>query len=395
MQKSGYRSWLVILGLGLGWAIGCVPMCQGQESYPSWQTKAPPLTASPRPDPGAPPQLIGPPTRTIRAAVNLVDIPVLVLNKRGNAVLGLQAGNFMVKDDGHAQKLVAFDNEARPVSIAIIIDTTEYAAVEQAKRAALLLANMVVGAKGRAAIFVAGDHTREILSFTGRKRAIIETLRSLKVGPKGNDITEGLALAVLRISHQPIARQRAILVISRQNPSGNEYAKAIVQASMGNATPVFRIKPNRYKARRENPYSPSEHGTGPGSSRAIHPASPIGRNGAPEPCSSCNANFGPSIELAAKGAKAGVMTILGHFIKLHGWSYAYATGGLSYDAGSNRGFDRKLARIGNALRAFYQLYYTPVLGPVAEVHLVKVKVYGAGKVRQIAYRHTYVGVPGA
>src|SRR5487761_876456 len=168
----------------------------------------------------------------LRAAVNLVDVPVLVLNPHGQPVLGLKRNNFELWDNQQLQHLTAFDSNPLPVSVAIVVDTTEAAAVAQARRSARLIATQIVGAAGRGAVFTAGYHTREVLHFTNERGAIVDHLRRLKLGPRGNDITQALDLAILRLNHQPAGRTRAVLVITRQDSAGGEFARAIVQASM-------------------------------------------------------------------------------------------------------------------------------------------------------------------
>ncbi len=324
-----------------------------------------------------------PPVR-IHGGINLVDIPVLVLDRRGHPVLGLRRSDFAIWDNQFRQRLTAFDNQPMPVSVALVVDTTDPAAVEQAHRSARLIASMIVGDAGRGSVFTAGYHTRQVLPFTGNRETIVKTLRQLKLGPHGNDITEALNLAILRLNHQPPRRTRAVVVITHQDANGGEFARAIVQASMSDATPIFRVVPNLNGPQPRNPISPEENGSGPGSNRVQHPAQPVGRAGNPLPCEGCTANLGAPL--------AAVLGSLVHLITRNHWNYVRATGGLDLHAGNNRDFDRRLDLIGNALRSFYHLYYQPSdLSSYPAAHAVQLRVLARPAPGKIAYRHTYVG----
>ena len=343
--------------------------------------------------PAAAPQAAPPPSQAVkpgsplqlRGGVNLVDVPVLVLDHQGQPVLGLNRSNFSLWDNRLHQQLSGFDSQPLPVSVAIVVDTTEPAAVEQAHRSAQLIASMIVGADGRGSVITAGYHTRQVLHFTNERGAIVDALRRLKLGPHGNDITEALDLAILRLNHQPLGRTRAVVVITRQQAVGGEFAHAIVQAAMSDATPIFRVVPNSTGPRPPNPISPTENGTGVGSNREQHPAQPIGRAGNPVPCEGCEANL--------SGALVDALGKLYSLVRSKHWNYVRATGGLDLHAGNNRDFDRRLQLVANALRSFYHLYFTPNdLTAYAEVHAINLRIVGLPHHGHITYRRTYVGL---
>ena len=57
------------------------------------------------------------------ANANLQSIAVQVADKQGNDVKGLTASDFTLLEDGRPQKIAFFEAEAKPVSLAILIDS--------------------------------------------------------------------------------------------------------------------------------------------------------------------------------------------------------------------------------------------------------------------------------
>jgi len=338
--------------------------------------------ASPRPEAAqtATPQMTSP--TTIVTGVTVVNVPVLVLDHSGAPVIGLDRKSFQILDDGRPQKLASFDNQPRPVTLAIVIDSSDPDAVAQAHRSAELLAQMVVGSSGQAGIFIASSEAKEVLPFTDDRNRIVDALRHLRVGPRSDGIGEPLSMAVMALARQPRDRTRAVLVISRQSPKSDSFSQAIMETSMNDATPIFQLSPNRPKnANDVNPISPTEAGTGVGSNRAPIPPD-VSTHGKFPPAAGSAANF--DLGAAISGAL--------NTMRSHKWDYVHTTGGMSLKASNDGDFDRKLGEIGNALRSIYQLYYQPNdLGSQARLHQIVVQVQAAVPGGKISYRRAYLG----
>lgn len=332
----------------------------------------------------------------IHASTTLVDVPVLVLDKQGEPMDSLEQDDFRLLDDGRQQRISGFDNQPRPLSLAIVVDTSDYDAIDQAKRSAELITSMVVGAAGTASVFIPGPEPRQILGFTSDTSKISDLLRHLAKSPSApqgqGSITEPLNLAMLDLQKQPRENTRAALVISRASTKGGEQAQAILDSGMTDAIPIFHISPNRPKNAMDhsNPDTPEARGTGAGSQRVQAPPAPVDSRGQPTAGGdAANMNLAPIL-----GAGVGLVKKV---VAPHGMDYVYNSGGISYDAGNDNEFDQKLTRIGDDLRAIYHLYYTPNnLTPQAEVHQIEVHldmpaIAGSG-VGATSYRRSYLGI---
>ncbi|MGH9468557.1 MAG: VWA domain-containing protein [Terriglobales bacterium] len=328
----------------------------------------------------------------IRSNTTIVDIPVLVLGKDGQPMQELSQSAFAVYDDGRLQHVSGFDHAMRPLSVAIIVDTYNWSAIDQAKRAARLISDMVVGAQGEAGIYVPGPQARCILPFTSDTNRIANVLQHLTLSPAapegGGSITAPLNLAMLTLHRQPRARERAALVISSSD-AGGTGAEALLASGMSEAIPIFRIEPNQpaNAPQHVNPDTPATRGEGQGSQREQHPASPMDSRGQP--------NSAPGMNLDLGGLLGAMAGLAGKVVAPHHLNYVFYTGGVSYSPGNDHSFDQRLSLIGEEMRSFYHIFYSPNdLTPQAALHAVTVqlelpKTANAGRV---SYRRTYVGI---
>ena len=85
---------------------------------------APVAAATPRPRAeGAPaPPVEGPHGLTFSATTKSVRVPVSVLDKRGEPVLGLSGQDFQISENGQKQAVTYFSGERRPLRIALCLD---------------------------------------------------------------------------------------------------------------------------------------------------------------------------------------------------------------------------------------------------------------------------------
>jgi VWFA-related protein len=61
---------------------------------------------------------------TFSASTHTVRVPVSVLDKRGQPVMGLHGEDFVITEDGHKQEVTYFSGERRPLKIALALDVS-------------------------------------------------------------------------------------------------------------------------------------------------------------------------------------------------------------------------------------------------------------------------------
>jgi len=86
----------------------------------------PAVTVTPRPRDYAspPPAAQGPSGLTFGASTKSVRVPVSVLDKRGEPVLGLTGQDFQISENGQKQTVTYFSGERRPLRIALCLDVS-------------------------------------------------------------------------------------------------------------------------------------------------------------------------------------------------------------------------------------------------------------------------------
>ena len=154
----------------------------GQQSTPP---AAPAGTGnSPQPGEGEPTEK---PT-TIRSTVELVNVPVTVLNKHGQPVIDLNMQDFQVFEDGVEQKITHFDRETRtPLRIGLILDTSNSARSQLAyeKEAAIEFVYLVLrnGNTSNQLFLQTFDATSSInQDFTNDPDGLNEKIQEIKSG---------------------------------------------------------------------------------------------------------------------------------------------------------------------------------------------------------------------
>lgn len=138
-------------------------------------------------DPAAKPDTKGNNTK-INVHVEVVNVPVTVLNKRGIPVIDLSKKDFKVYENGKLQKIKYFSSETMPpLRIGLIIDTSNSARFQlkfEKSAASEFAYSMLRGIGSRNEIFLESfDSSSHILQdFTNNPDAINDKLRHLKAG---------------------------------------------------------------------------------------------------------------------------------------------------------------------------------------------------------------------
>jgi len=198
---------------------------------------------------------------TFKTAVQLVTVPVVVTNARGDQLItnGLNASDFRVFEDGVEQQVSVFTQDRRPASICVVVDASGSMAVSHRHQwgvAALQQVVRTMTADDEVAIVRFAAHTFTQLPWTRRLDARKATWRlepdaGLVVN---SSITDAVTYALNLIDHAANPR-RVILVIS----DGYEN---------NSVTPLWRVV--RTRAQSEaivyafNPSGPIENAPGGG-----------------------------------------------------------------------------------------------------------------------------------
>jgi VWFA-related protein len=325
----------------------------------------------------------------------LIEVPVLVLDHQGLPVLQLNSDLFRLRDNGRRQRILKFQGAERPVSVALVVDTRDAAARRQAARSAAVVAAMLMGEGGEAAIYTAGAEAAPALAFTPDQTRVARVLRHLAAAPVpplgASPVSDAARMALLALTHQPAGRARAVVIVAPQAARGESAAGELMRQAGQQAVNVFWLSPGPELAAKRNPDTVAYGGSGQGSQRDPNVLPTGALPGRPGYTSTdvASVNLTPVAKEAVHLAAAPVLAV----VAAHAGDVAYATGGLAFSPGGDVAFDRELASIGGDLRAEYRLYFAPdALGPAGSRHLISVRVLpmpGVQQVARVSYRRTY------
>ena len=160
----------------------------------------------------------------MRTQSNLVQVPVLVKDKNGKMVYGLQAKDFIIEDDGVEQPVrMDEDQEAAPISlvVAIQLGRTAEAELPRIRTLGTMLEPILSDGRNRAAIITFDSQIAVVRSFTTNGALIAADIDGLRSGDNGAVIRDAVAYAAALLRHEPADRQRVLLLVSETRDHGS------------------------------------------------------------------------------------------------------------------------------------------------------------------------------
>jgi VWFA-related protein len=159
---------------------------------------------------------------TIKTTVELVNVPVTAVNKRGMPVIDLGKGDFQVFEDGVEQPIRSVDRETRtPLRVGLILDTSNSARsrLPYEKESASEFVYMVLrnGVTKNEVFLQTFDATSSIIQdFTSDPEALNEKIQDLKSGG-GKALYDAIYFACrekMRKTGPPEEMRRVLVVLS-------------------------------------------------------------------------------------------------------------------------------------------------------------------------------------
>jgi VWFA-related protein len=167
-------------------------------------------------------------TTTLRVTANEVLVPTLVEKRDGGVVYGLKPRDFILEDNGVAQKIrVQEEMDTAPVALVVAVELGGVSVLEFGKLAKLgpLLDLFLGDGKGEAALVGFDAKPHLIRDFTHSSEQVNEALRHLEPGNGGAAILDTVSYAVDLLETQPKEYRRALLLISEQRDHGSRHTK--------------------------------------------------------------------------------------------------------------------------------------------------------------------------
>jgi VWFA-related protein len=185
------------------------------------------------------------PTFTTRSSV--VIVPALVRDVQGNAVYGLKATDFSIKDD-RLDQLVHLDEaaEADPVSVVVALQIGGRAKREFPRiRGLSAMLQPIFGQPNAQVALVEFDSKVSLIQdFTHNDRLVEEELNHLESGDGSAAILDAIGYSVKLLDGVPKGRQRVLLLVSETRDHGSQQGKIDdVITEIGNSNTVVYALP--------------------------------------------------------------------------------------------------------------------------------------------------------
>ncbi len=330
----------------------------------------------------------------LKVRVELVNTPVTVRDPGGQMVHDLEAKNFVVTDNGVAQKITHFDLGGDPLSVVILIETSSRidSIFPEIRKSGILFSQTVMGPIGEAAVVGFNDSVDKLQDFTGDGEVIEKTIGGMGQGASGSRLYDAMAVGVEMLTSRPAAtaetsgRRRVLLILSEATDvgSGTKLGEVLRQAQLANIT-IYSVGLSTTRAQLQaKPDKRRISATPPGT----FPQPPL--PGTVQTPTSEENRYGniDLLALAVWAVQHAENQIKDHALE----TAAVATGGAHLATFRDRSIEKAIDEIGGELHSQYSLSYTPTGTGESGYHEIKVSVDRAGvKVR--ARPGYYLGPP--
>ncbi len=297
----------------------------------------------------------------LTSRTTLVLVPALVKTKTGAPVFTLKAEDFIVTDDGVAQKAsLDEDTGSEPLALVIVVETGGAGARQLASYRHLGPSiEAVIGAVPHKVAVVQFDGEPQLaLNFTSDLNAVGESLQNLEAGDRNAAILDSLRFSVDLLRRQPTSYRRAILLISETADHGSQSSleQALRDVSDTN-TAIYSLNFSSAKsaAKHEAAQTFQDHKPGPaGGCMSRGPDADLSESRV-EQAYDCLSLLAPPLRIA----KAAALLAADSLKRNAAESVALLTGGESIPFKDARSLERGVQTISHHLPNRYLLSFYP------------------------------------
>jgi len=179
---------------------------------------------------------------TLRTRSNLVLVPTLVKDPQGAILYGLQAGDFVVEDDGVEQPIRLDEApEGQPMSLVVAIQRGRRASYEFPRMQGLrtMLSPLFELGNSRVALVEFDSSVELTRNFTRDEALVNADFTNLQPGDDGAAILDAVAYSIQLLRNEPEDRQRVLLLISETRDHGSRVKIEDVVAAVGQANALM------------------------------------------------------------------------------------------------------------------------------------------------------------
>ena len=305
----------------------------------------------------------------LRTTVTNIVAPVLVTDKDGNIIDGLQPAQFHLFDNGKEQNIqvdVAFE----PISLVIAIECAGRveAILPQIKHLGSLVQS-VIGTQGEAAVIAFDGRVRVMQDFTNDPDKVKLAIDHINAGSSSSRMIDAVDRGVYMLRKRPKNNRKVILLVSETRDQASEMRlrEALIDANLMNVL-IYTVDITQLAVRLTEK-QPDPRPT---------PRDPTTMNnplGIPNTPTTMEQNYG-------MGNRAQFVPLLkeiyidakGLFVRDPATQFARSTGGHEFQFFKQKGLEEAVQRISQELHSQYVISYTPSTGSEGGYHTIEVSI---------------------
>jgi VWFA-related protein len=165
---------------------------------------------------------------SLRVTTTEVLVPTLVEKRGGGVIYGLKPRDFILEDNGVAQKIrVQEEMDTAPVALVVAVEQGGVSVLEFGKLAKLgpLLDLFLSDGRSQAALVGFDSRPHLIHDYTHSSDEIGEALKHLQPGNGGDAILDTVSYAVDLLEDSPKQDRRVLLLVSEERDHGSKHTK--------------------------------------------------------------------------------------------------------------------------------------------------------------------------
>jgi len=199
---------------------------------------------------------------TFAVATRTVRVPVSVLDRAGEPVLGLRDADFKISEDGKRQGVTLFSNERRPLRLALALDLSRSMddKIRQVEEALRYFIDLLEPAD-EILVMTFSDHLHIVQDFTSDREQLRRVLDNLE--PFGGTALYDAAFeCIRRVASGPAESKAVVLVTDGVDTASSTAFRDLREFARRKEVPVFSIGLDSGRELRDF-FPPHSHG-GPG-----------------------------------------------------------------------------------------------------------------------------------
>lgn len=315
-----------------------------------------------------------------------VVVPVTVFDREGGFVNGIPPELFRLYDNGKEQN-IQVDVSYEPISLVIAVESSSHveAILPQVQKIGNLIAPLVIGDQGEAAVLAYDSRVRTLQDFTSNPDLITQAVKKVSPGSNNNRIVDAAVESARMLSHRPQNRRRIILMICETRDLGSESRarEALIDLQLGNIV-FYAVDMSRFVTTLTAPPEEPRPFSQPPTAYTLP-------GGVPSTPTTVAQTFG------GNGGRAEFMPLMIEILKDVKYIFkdnpvelfTKGTGGSEFGYVRQRGLEEAIAKIGDELHSQYIITYSPNNKLEGGFHQILVEVERRPDVKKVLTRPGY------